>query len=134
MAVVLDVNVLVSAVLSGSGTSARLVRAVRDGRLDAVVSPGLLTELRELLRRERFRDYLSMDEVDEYVDEIRRLCQVVSDPDATPGRVRDAKDEYVVALAEAVRAEAIVSGDLDLSAGLAVPVLSPRRAAERFRA
>lgn len=132
----LDVNVLVSAVLRGSGPSARLVRAVRDGRLDAVVSPGLLTELREVLRRDRFRDYLSMDEVEEYVDEIGRLCRVVGDPDVAPGRVRDAKDEYVVALAEAVRAEAIVSGDLDLleTAGLAVPVLSPRRAAERFRA
>ena len=44
MEVVLDVNVFVSAVLSGAGPSAALVAAMRDGRLSAVASSRLLIE------------------------------------------------------------------------------------------
>ena len=70
MKVVLDVSVFVSAVLSGDGPSAQLVRAMREDRLTVIVCPGLLAELGEVLRRPRFRRYLSLDEVDEYASEI----------------------------------------------------------------
>lgn len=45
MEVVLDVNIFVSAVLSGGGPSAHLVTAMRDDRLSVVACPALLAEI-----------------------------------------------------------------------------------------
>ncbi len=134
MEVVLDVNVFVSAVLSGAGPSAALVAAVRDGRLSAVASSRLLIEVHEVLRRDRFRQYLSREEADEYVVELERLCRIVDDPDPVPEVVRDPDDDYLVALASQAATSAIVSGDLDLreAVGLPVEVLTPRQALVRL--
>ena len=134
MEVVLDVNVFVSTVLSGAGPSAALVTGVRDGRLSAVASSRLLIELREVLRRDRFRPYLSLEEVDEYVAEVAALCRLVDDPGAVPKVVRDPDDDYLVALASEAATSAIVSGDLDLreAVGLPVEVLTPREALVRL--
>lgn len=132
MAVVLDVNVLVSAAISGVGPSASLVAAVRDGLVTAIVSPRLLAELRDVLARDRLRRFLSLEEADSFIDEIGRLGDMVDDPAAVPRGIRDPGDEYVVALAVAAGADAIVSGDLDLreAPDLPVAVITPRDAVE----
>ena len=134
MEVVADVNVFVSAALSGAGPSAQLVTAMRDTRLSVVACRGLLTELGDVLRRDRFRRYLSLEEVDEYVVEIEGLCRMVNDPDRVPEVLRDADDDYLVALASESGADAIVSGDLDLreATGLPVEVITPREALTRL--
>jgi predicted nucleic acid-binding protein len=51
--VVLDVNVFVSAVLSGAGPSAQLVAAMRDDRLSVIACPGVLAELADVFRELR---------------------------------------------------------------------------------
>lgn len=99
MEVVLDVNVFVSAVLSGGGPFAALVAAMRGGRLSAVASNRLLIELGDVLRRDRFRPYLSLEEVDEYVAELEDLCRIADDPYPAPEVLRDPDDDYLVALA-----------------------------------
>lgn len=134
MEVVLDVNVFVSAVLSGAGPSAQLVAAMRADRLSAVACPGLLAELGDVLRRDRFRRFLSLEEVDDYVGEIETLCGMLEDPEPVPKVLRDPDDDYLVALAYECAAEAIVSGDLDLheAAGFSVTVLTPREAWRRL--
>lgn len=134
MEVVLDVNVLVSAVLSGAGPSAQLVTALRNGRLSVVASPGLIAELGDVLQRERSRRFLSVEEAEEYVGEIKAMCRMVADPQAVPRLLRDSDDDYLVALAYGSGAEAIVSGDLDLrvAIGLSVAVLTPRELLTRL--
>ncbi len=134
MEVVADVNVFVSAALSGAGPSAQLLTAMRDDRLSVVACRGLLTELGHVLRRDRFRRYLSLDEVDQYLVEIEGLCRMVNDPDPVPEVLRDADDDYLVALASESGAQAIVSGDLDLreATDLPVEVLTPREALNRL--
>ncbi len=134
MEVVIDVNVFVSATLSGAGPSAQLVAAIRDRRLTAVACDKLLVELGSVLRRDRFRRYISLEEVDDYLVEIEMLCRMVGDPDAVPQVLRDADDDYLVALASESGADAIVSGDLDLreATGLPVEVLTPRDALTRL--
>jgi len=132
--VVVDVNVFVSAALSGAGPSAQLVAAMRDDRLSVVAGPGLLSELGGVLRRDRFRRYLSLREVDEYLAELDALCRMVDDPDPVPKVLRDPTDDYLVALASESGVEAIVSGDLDLreASGLTVEVITPRQALLRL--
>jgi putative PIN family toxin of toxin-antitoxin system len=125
---VLDPNVLVSALISPKGASARLLLELRAGAFELVVSPHLLAELEQVLRRDKFRRYATSDEVKEYVDVLRDESIVVDDPDPASDPIgEDPDDEYLIALARAARVDALVSGDPHLT-GLRdrIPVLTPR--------
>ena len=124
---VLDTNVLVSALISPGGSSAGLLLELRSGAFELVVSPTLLGELAEVLRRPKFRRYVTEAEADAYIDLILREAIVVDDPrpSATPISA-DPDDEYLVDLGRAAAADVLVSGDahlLDLR-GI-VPVMAP---------
>ncbi len=133
MSVVLDTNVLISAVLSAKGAPATLVRAARDGNLDVVASPHLLAELQHVLQRDQFRRFLSLAEVDELIEDLGRILRIEVDPEPDVPVLRDPKDDYLLFLARAVGADYIVSGDADLTDEvLQPPAITPRQAVERF--
>ena len=123
----LDTNVLVSALITPAGASARLLVELRAGAFELVVSPALLAELREVLHRDRLRRYVSPEDADAYVEAIRRDSVVMDDPPAMTGlRVDDPDDQFLIDLARASRVDALVSGDarvLELRDRL--PVKSP---------
>lgn len=112
--VVVDPGVLVSAIITPAGPPAELLRAAREGRLDLIVSPRLLAELAAVLSREKFRSYLTLDEANEYVEGLAALAETVADVADPPAVSRDPNDDYLVAVARATGATAIVSGDADL--------------------
>lgn len=112
---VLDANVLVSALISRSGPSARLLEKLRDGAFELIVSPHLLAELDGVLSRQKFRQYVTQDEVEQYANLIRLEAILVDDvPSVGTPVVADADDQYVVDLAHESRADWIVSGDQHL--------------------
>jgi putative PIN family toxin of toxin-antitoxin system len=108
--VVVDPGVLVSAIITPAGPPAEIVRAVRDGRLELVVSPHLLAELRAVLDRDKFRRYVSVEEVDEYLEGLALLATTFEDPQVTHAPAGDPADEYLLALARVTGAW-LVSGD-----------------------
>ena len=124
---VLDTNVLVSALISPGGGSARLLLELRSGAFELIVSPLLLAELREVLGRDKFRRYVSEAEADAYVELIRSEAVVRADPAASPEALSaDPDDEYLVDLARDAGADALVTGDthlLDLRA--IIPAMTP---------
>ncbi|MEO5965276.1 MAG: putative toxin-antitoxin system toxin component, PIN family [Candidatus Limnocylindrales bacterium] len=124
---VLDTNVLVSALISPGGGSARLLLELRSGAFDLIVSPLLLAELREVLRRDKFRRYVSAAEADAYVELIRIDAVIHADPAPSPAPLSaDPDDEYLIDLARDAQVDAIVSGDahlLDLRA--VIPAMTP---------
>jgi putative PIN family toxin of toxin-antitoxin system len=124
---VLDPNVLVSALISPTGACAHLLLELRAGAFELVTSTRLLTELDEVLRRERFRRYATEADVSDYVELLRREGVVVDDPDPVHEPLcEDPDDEYLIARARAARVS-LVSGDphlLRLRGEL--PVLTPR--------
>ena len=132
---VLDPNVLVSALISPAGASARLLLEFRAGAFELVSSPQLLAELDEVLRREKFRRYATEAEVEAYVDLLRRESIVVDDPDPTPERLgEDPDDEYLITLARAARVEALVSVDPHLiRLRRQIPALTPREFLESLQ-
>jgi len=124
---VLDTNVLVSALISPGGGSARLLLELRSGAFELILSPLLLAELREVLRRDKFRRYVSEAEADAYVALIRSEGVVRADPGPSLEPISpDPDDEYLIDLARDAGADALVTGDAHLLELRAIiPVMTP---------
>lgn len=128
----LDPNVLVSGAISSGGTTAMIVDLIEAAVLIPIVSPALLGELRSVLERDKFRRYLSLQAAMEYVEKLERTGQRADDP-PKPARVSpDPNDDYLIAVARSTKADALVSGDRDLT-DLRLPdlvLLTPRQLLE----
>ena len=124
---VLDSGVLVSALISTTGTPAKLLLEARRGSFELIVSPLLLTKLETVLRRDKFRRYFDLTTVKEYIERLRHDSTVAPDPEGSaPLRAADPADDYLIDLAHSQNA-ILVSGDkhlLDLMGGGA-PILMP---------
>jgi len=72
-----------------------------------VVDPGVL-------RREKFRRYVTVEEAEQYVAGLASHAEAVADPPNPEQIARDPKDDYLIALACDAAADALVSGDPDL--------------------
>jgi uncharacterized protein len=86
----------------------------------------LLAELEEVLRRKKFRRYVDLAAVAEYIDLLRRDATLVEDPEGPPPlRSADPDDDYLIALAHSQNA-ILVSGDKHLlDIGRGAPILAP---------
>jgi putative PIN family toxin of toxin-antitoxin system len=54
MNAVLDTNILVSALWSAGGNTAKIIRLIPDGKIEVCFSAEILTEYREILNRPKF--------------------------------------------------------------------------------
>lgn len=124
---VADTNVWVAAAVAPAGVCGRLLAAALQSRWKPVVSPLLVEELRTVLLRPKFRRWLSLDEVDQFVADLAAIGDKVDDPVAGPSRRSpDPDDEFLLALAEAADVEALVSGDSRLlELRITPPVVTP---------
>jgi uncharacterized protein len=133
--VVLDTNVLVSALLKRDSVPGRLLQAVWEGTLDLVLSEPLLTELREVLDYPKIRKRLVASAIDteQFLELLPFFTIQVDLTGVKVPRPRDAADEMVLATFIAAEAEWLVSGDEDLLV-LAdqFPILSPSAFVARF--
>lgn len=132
--VVIDPSVLVSALITPLGSPASLWQAVRDERIGLITSPRVLAELAGVLVRPKFRRYVTIDEVNAFVAEVAQYGTPLTDSADAPAVTRDPNDDYLVALAQAGHAQAIVSGDRDLTELVDhdPPVLTPVAAVAQF--
>ena len=119
---------LISGLISAKGAPRSLLWLWLEGSFELIVCPALLAELQRVLLRAKFRPYVSAPEVRAYVALVQRLSSVERDPEIKVGLTPDPGDDYLVAMARAVGAHFIVSGDPHLT-GLKQarpPVLTPR--------
>jgi uncharacterized protein len=123
----LDVNVLISGLLSRTGAPARLLGKWLEGEFELVVTERLLAELQATLARPKLRRHLDEAEVGGFLELLRGLAERVEDPHAEPVITsRDPKDDYLIAAAASARAT-LVTGDAHLlELDGSIPVLSPR--------
>ena len=121
MIVVLDTNVIVSALLKPSSQPDHVLQAVVDGRLEIALSPHLRAEVRRALGydqvRRRLLRHWSEEDLEAFLDGFFRLAHVVPDDDPVSAWVHaDPDDNWVVQCALSGHAERIVTGDRALLA------------------
>ena len=131
---VLDPNTLVSGVaaLKAGSPPAQLIRAMQAMQFEIAICPEILREVGKALRKSYFRDRVPAAEARLAVTRIGDVAISFDDPVDVEPILRDPSDDYLVTLAKAAGAEAIVTGDKDLldHVGLQPPAINPREACE----
>jgi putative PIN family toxin of toxin-antitoxin system len=107
---VIDTNVLISALLAGTSLPAHLMVLWREGRFDLLTSADQLDELMRVSRYPKIRARLAPALAGRLINEIRDLAVLLKNlPVATAAP--DPHDNYLLAMAVAGSADFLVTGD-----------------------
>jgi uncharacterized protein len=107
---VVDTNVLISALLIRTSLPAHLIVPWREGCFDLLSSPEQLNELTRVTRYPKLRERLSPRLAGRLINELRELAVVVTKlPHVTV--CADPNDNYLLAMVEAGAADFLVTGD-----------------------
>jgi len=109
MRVVLDSNILLSALISPHGTPHRVYEAWRARRFELVTCATQLEELRRASRYPKLRDLLQPHRVGAMVNAL--AANAVPDPSLGEHQADDPDDAWLLALAEMYGADWLVTGD-----------------------
>ena len=112
--VIIDTNLWISFLL---GHQVQFVRRVlTDMRFEVYVCARLIEEIRDVASRDKICKHLGSNDLDDLLAILNAFCQyVVIESEVSPTAVRDPKDLYLLALADTIGADYIVSGDADLT-------------------
>jgi len=110
MRVVLDTNILLSALMVRGTPPDRLYEEWRHGRFELASTERQIDELRTVVRRPFFQKRLKASEIGRMINDIRRLAAMHN---ALPAMTRspDPADDYLLALCEIAAADYLVTGD-----------------------
>ena len=131
MRVVLDTNILVSALITKGTPPDQLYQAWLRDEIELVTSDAQIEEVTDVLARPRLRRFIDLDEAAQMVAAIHRRATVLR---GVPVAMRspDPKDDPILAVAVAGDVELVVSGDrsdmLALGHVEGIPIRSAREA------
>ena len=109
---VVDVNVLVSMLINQDTIG---IKGLFNKQVFRVaVSPSHLAELEDVLMRPPFRRYFTILEAERALQRIQKRSHSVKTEFQVRPICRDPKDDYLLALAKAAKADLLVTGDADL--------------------
>ncbi len=112
MNVILDTNIWVSFLFG------KQLHTVADlfsnENIHVYVSQQLIAELTSVLARPKIRQHIFDQSIEAMWSLMREKCLPVEDYPSADSIVRDAKDVYLLAMAQAIPADYIVTGDKDL--------------------
>ena len=135
MRVVLDTNVLVSALITRGTPPDQLYQAWEAGSFDLVTSTVQVAELARVLAYEKLRPYLHQEEAEALLESIGAVAEVVDDLPALDIS-RDPDDNAILATAVAGEADLLVTGDksdlLALKSVHGIAIVTPRQALGRI--
>jgi putative PIN family toxin of toxin-antitoxin system len=124
--IVLDTNALVSRLLIPDSIPAQAVRkAVEEG--DILISESTLFELADVLGREKFNAYVSIQDREEFLRMLGRIVEMITILHAVHD-CRDPKDNQILEVAVNGQAQVVVTGDGDLlvlNPFRGIPIMKP---------
>lgn len=112
--VVVDTNVLVSALLSANSIPGQAMTKAEDSGL-LFASTATLAEIDAVLRRSRFARFLSMETLLEFLRRYREAVRLILVSSPIRG-CRDPRDDKFLEVAVYGKADVILTGDADLLA------------------
>lgn len=110
MRIVLDTNILLSALLVHGTPPGLLFEARRDGRFELVTCEDQIGEIARVTRRPAIRSLVPRSIAGRLVNQIRRLATMYDDLPSVSASP-DAGDDYLLALALKAEADYVVTGD-----------------------
>jgi putative PIN family toxin of toxin-antitoxin system len=130
MRVVLDTNVVVSAVMSARGAPNAIVRAWANDEFQWLVNASIIAEYADVLTRPDIIRYIRLTTAEiEHLLAALSACEHVSEHDPVTGAVAaDPDDEPFLTCAVHGNADVLVSGDAHLTALKAyrgIPIVTP---------
>ena len=110
MRLVVDTNILISALLVGTSLPAHLIVLWREGRFDLLTSAEQLDELMRVTRYPKIRERLTPALAGRLINELREVAVLVTNlPTVTI--CADPFDNYLLAMAAAGSTDFLVTGD-----------------------
>jgi putative PIN family toxin of toxin-antitoxin system len=108
---VIDTNVVVTALRSSDGASAELLRKIRRGEHSLLLAPALFLEYEEILKRAEHLLALGLQlpDVDRFLSSIAGIAEPVDVNYHWRPQLADAEDEMVIEAAINGRADALVT-------------------------
>ena len=139
MRIVLDTNILVSALISGEGPPGQVLAAVKSPGITLITSRFQIDELRDVLARDRLQPYIRRDEAGDLVYHLEAVAVVVGElPEVSLSADPDDNPILATAIDGDGDADLIVSGDrgdmLAVGSAHGIPIVTAREAAGRLRA
>ena len=135
MRVVIDTNIILSALIVPVGKPAAIIDAWLDGKFTLLTCAAHVDELRSTLQKPRVAELINPHQAGRLVNQIKRFADDVG---ALPRveRSPDPADDFLLALSEAGRADYLVTGDksglLVLARHKATRIVSAREFAASF--
>jgi len=130
MRIVCDTNVLISGVLF-RGNPRQILRLTSQGRLENFISPAILQEVEDVLRRQKF--HLSSPQLSAILELFQQTFTLVVPNQRVSVVTQDPDDNAILEAALAAGATFVVSGDrhlLDLGSWNQLRIVSPARLLE----
>jgi hypothetical protein len=109
MRVVLDTNVLLSALISSHGPPDTIYRAWRSAHFELVTSTVQVDELRRASRYPKFKTILQPHRVGTMINNMQRAIVLEELPKSI--EIADPSDAFLLAMVEAGQADYLVTGD-----------------------
>jgi uncharacterized protein len=135
MRVVLDTNILVSALMAPAGNPAEIYTAWQDGRFTLLTSAEQLDELRATLHKPAVAERIKPYKAGRLVNELKNFAEMTG-PLPRVERSADPGDDFLLALSQVGNANYLVTGDksglLALGRHKATRIISARRFAALF--
>ncbi len=131
--IVIDTNILVSAILTPKGNPAEILKLVLEGKLNLIISPAILEEIQLVLSYPRLvrlikKNKITMKEVYSFLEKMSKVAVI------TPGKLDikaipdDPTDNKILACGLEGEADFIISGDhhlTDLKIFQGIKIMNP---------
>jgi len=130
MIVVLDTDVIISALLSQNGAPAEVIRYMEAGKITVATSGHLLNELERVLNYSKVAKHIKASEEDIgiFIKRFKMFAEIVEPESSFSVVEKDPDDNHVLECAIAAKASFIITGDqhlLDFEEFQDIEIVSP---------